>query len=191
MRLRRVPVESEPFLLYPSSQPFLDGDARAIQERFRFRRDALDYLALVGVVAGGLLLIVTMLGYAGVVGSGDRASALSALGIAVVLMAAAGYFITSRHRWAAASERMVREGKVLAGTLIACSGRAETSAEASLGEVPSAFLVTVEYRFAAPMGDEITDQAECSRPELRRRELPEPGTAVRVLYLDDQTYALL
>ena len=67
----------------------------------------------------------------------------------------------------------------------------ETAAEATLGEVPGAFLLTVEYHFATPGGEQILDHAEHSRPDLRRAELPTAGTELLVLYLNERTYALL
>jgi hypothetical protein len=178
-----------PFLLYPSSPAFLEGDMRGILERFRFRRDALDYLAMAGIVAGMLLLIVGVAGYAGWLGGGS--SSLSAAVSAVVLIAGGAYFVNQRHSTAEAHAHLIRDGKVLPGTLITCSGRVETAAEATLGEVSRAFLVTVEYHFTTPDGEQIVDHAEHSRPDLRRAELPAAGTEVLVLYLDDRTYALL
>ena len=69
--------------------------------------------------------------------------------------------------------------------------RRESSTEAAFGDVTRTHVVTVDYHFTTPAGREIADRDEHDRPELRRTELPTPGTAVRVLYLDESTYALL
>ena len=53
------------------------------------------------------------------------------------------------------------------------------------------YMVAVDYRFTAPSGDTIIDRDEHNRPDLRRAELPAPGTPLHVLFLDDATYALL
>ncbi len=185
-------MDAEPFLLHESSRAFLDGDPRGIQQRFQFRRDALDYLAMAGIVAGGLLLVVNLVQYMrGDGGSPEPGTASTTLGVAALVIAVGAYFVTSRHSAAAARARLISEGQVLPGTLVTCTGRDETTTEASLGEVTRSYLVSVDYRFAAPTGHEIADQAEHNRPDLRRIELPAAGAPVRVLYLDDQTYALL
>ena len=185
-------MESAPFLLYESSQAFLDGDPRGIQERFRFRYDALDFLAMAGIGTGFLIPLIDIARIAGWLAEDTAPGAvLSTFAVAAVLVAVGFAFLDGRHRRARAQERMVREGKVLPGTVVACSARVETAAEVSLGEVPRAFLVTLEFRFTTPAGTDIIDQAEHGRPDLRRVGLPEAGSAVRVLYLDDQTYALL
>jgi hypothetical protein len=80
---------------------------------------------------------------------------------------------------------------VLAGTMEACTARRESTTEAAFGDVTRTHVVTVDYRFTTPTGQEIADRDEHNRPDLRRTELPQPGTAVRVLYLDESTYALL
>jgi hypothetical protein len=191
LRRHVVDAEAEPFLLHASSPAYLDGQAEAIRQRFRLRHDALDYLAMAGVVAGGLLLLVNALQLLRGTGEGDATPAVTALGLAVLLIAAGAYYVTSRHGAAAARLRMLDEGQILPGTIVACSGRQETTTEASLGEVTRAYLVSVEYRFSTPDGLEISDHDEQDRPDLRRAELPPAGAAVRVLYLDDETYALL
>ncbi len=186
------PSAEEPFLLYASSVAYLDGDARDIRRRFQFRRDVLDYLAMAGVVAGALLLLVNLMQLArGGERGEDRSAAASATALAGVLIVAGAYYVVGRHGAAAARERMIREGKVLPGTVVACAARDELSAEAALGEVTRAYRVTLEYRFTTPEGATIEAQDEHDRPDLRRAELPPPGTPVRVLYLDDQTYAVL
>jgi hypothetical protein len=185
-------TQTEPFLLHESSRAYLDGDPDGIRRRFAFRRDALDYLAMAGVVAGALLVLANLMQMARGAGRGDELNAtVSALGLGVLLILAGGYYVSSRQGAAAARSRLVREGQVLPGVLASCTARDETTTEGALGEVTRSYLVAVEYRFTTPAGDERDDHDEHNRPDLRRAELPEPGAAVRVLYLDERTYALL
>jgi hypothetical protein len=182
-------MEEEPFLLHPSSSAFLDGDPRGIRERFAFQRDALDYLAMAAIAVGGLVILI---GVARLVGGlpPDRAeTTVAAFVVAAVLIAMGGYFVNSRHSWAAAHARLIREGQLLPGTIVSCAGRDET--ETGFGAVTRSYLVSVEYRFVNPNGQEVVGQAEQNRPDLRRSELPPDGTGVWVLYVDDERYALL
>ena len=186
------PSESEPFLLHESSRAFLDGDPRGIRARFEFRRDILDYGAMALVVIGGLLLVVKVMQLMRGAGEGDEIHAnISAMALAAFLIVGAAYYLTSRHAAAAARQRMVDEGRVLPGAVIDCAARQETTTEAALGEVTRTYVVSVDYHFAPPAGDSVTDHDEHDRPDLRRAELPNAGTPVRVLYLDDGTHALL
>jgi hypothetical protein len=185
-------AESEPFLLHESSRAYLDGDPHGIRDRFQFRRDALDYIAMAFAIAGGLLLAVKIMQLTRGVGDGDEMHAtVSAMGLAVLLIVGGTYYVTSRQRVAAARRRMVDDGQVLNGTVLECTARHETTAEAALGEVSRSYVVAVDYRFTAPSGDTIIDRDEHNRPDLRRTELPAAGTPVRVLYLDEGTHALL
>lgn len=181
----------EPFLLHPSSPAYLAGDPAGIRQRFESRRDAFDLLALAGVVAGMLLLLVDLAQLWRDGGSDPAGDALAALGLAALLIVSGGAYLNGRRGAAAARRRLVRQGRVLPGVLTMCSARQETTAEVSLGEVARSVLVAVEYRFTAPAGHEIAGYDEHDRPDLRHAALPDAGTAVRVLYLDDRTYALL
>lgn len=186
------PEESEPFLLHESSRSFLDGDVRGIRQRFQFRRDALDFIAMAIVVAGALLLLVRIVQLMRGMSDGEELEAtIAAIGLAVLLIVGGAYYVTSRHAAAAARARLIDQGEVLAGTMLACTARRETSNEAAFGDVTRTHIVTVDYRFTTPAGHAIADRDEQNRPDLRRAELPEPETAVRVLYLDESTYALL
>jgi hypothetical protein len=182
----------DPFLLHRSSYSFLRGDPADIQERFRYRRDLFDLLAMAGAAAGALLLVVTIAQWFAGRRPGDDPSALySSMVLAVLLIVAGMYYTTSRQRAAATKARLIREGQVLPGAIVSCTARDETTTEASLGEVTRSYLVTVEYRFTTPDGHEIADHDEVDRPDLRRADLPTGDTPVRVLYVDDSTYALL
>jgi len=182
----------DPFLLHRSSHAFLRGDHAGIQARFRYRRDLFDFLAMAGAAAGALLLAVNIAQWFAGRRPGDDPSALySSMVLAVLLIVAGFYYTTSRQRAAANKARLIGDGQVLPGSIVSCTARDETTTEASLGEVTRSYLVTVEYRFKTPAGREIADHDEVDRPDLRRAELPTADFSVRVLYIDDWTYALL
>jgi hypothetical protein len=189
------PEEGEPFLLYESSRAFLDGDSSGIQQRFQYRRDFFDYLAMAGIAAGGLLLLVNIAqvvrGGGAAAAGADSTTMLSALLLSGLLIAGGMYYVTSRQNAAAARGRLVREGQVLTGTVVTSAAREETTADGSLGHFTRSYLVKVEYRFTAPAGHEITDHDEHDRPDRRGTDLPAAGASVRVLYLNDWTYVLL
>jgi hypothetical protein len=126
------------------------------------------------------------------VGRGDdMTGVVSSLVLGGLFIAAGMYYVTSRQSAAAARLRLIQYGQVLPGTILTCSARHETTTEAALGEVTRSYLITAEYCFKTPAGDAVTDRDEHHRPDLRKTELPSAGTPVRVLYLDDGTYALL
>ena len=181
----------DPFLLHPSSPAYLAGDPAGIRQRFASRRDALDLLALFGIAAGVLLFLVNLVQIWRGSDSEETGAALSTLAIAGLLIAGGAVYLNGRRSAAAARVRLIREGTVLPGTLTACTARHESTAELAFGDVTRSYLVAVDYRFTAPAGHEVTGYDENGRPDLRHAELPEAGAPVRVLYLDDQNYALL
>lgn len=192
MEQPEVVEPSAPFLLYESSRAFLDGDPRGIRARFQFRRDVLDYIAMAFVVVGALLLLVKVMQLMRGIGEGEEIqSTVAAMGLAALLIVGGGYYVANRHGTAAARKRMIAEGQVLHGTVVECTARHETTSEAALGEVTRTYMVAVDYRFTPPSGDTIINRDEHDRPDLRRAELPAAGTPLRVLFLNDATYALL
>lgn len=184
-------ASSEPFLLHESSAAFLHGDRSAIRKRFEFRRDAIDYFAMLAVGLGGLLFAVNLAQFVGGTKSNEESPAIPAMILGSLLIGGGIYYVTSRQSAAATRARLIDAGRVLPGQMTASSARRETSAEGALGEVTRTYVVTVEYRFTTPAGQEIADRDEHDRPDLRRVELPPADTPVRVLYLDDGVYALL
>jgi hypothetical protein len=182
----------DPFLLHESSPAFLRGDRSGIEKRFQYRRDIFDYGAMIGVAVGALLLTVNIAHLVrGTASNTEQTSAVAALALAGLMIAAGGYYVTSRMAAAKTRARLIHEGRVLPGSVIACVGRELTTSEAALGEVGESYLVAVEYRFTMPMGEERTDHDESNRRDLRRVDLPGAGAPIRVLYLDERTYALL
>ena len=131
------PEEGEPFLLYESSQAFLDGDPRGIRARFQFRRDVLDYIAMAFVVVGALLLMVKVMQLMRGVGEGeeDLMEAVSAMGLAAFLIVGGAYYAANpaRHSAAAARQRMIAEGQVLAGGVADSPHGAESDHRSRLG----------------------------------------------------------
>src|SRR5277367_958978 len=103
-------MEEEPFLLHPSSRAFLDGDARGIQERFALRRDALDFLAMAAIVVGALVVLIDVARLIGGLAPESTEATVSTFVVGVALIAVGGFFVNSRHSWAAARTLLVREG---------------------------------------------------------------------------------
>jgi hypothetical protein len=114
-------AEPEPFLLHPSSAAFLAGDRDATRQRLAQRRDILDGLLVVGLLAVFLFLGVT-LARAGqeLAADANPAGRVPALLLGLVLLAVGVYLQVRRVRDAAARQRLVDAGQVLAATVSAC-----------------------------------------------------------------------
>jgi hypothetical protein len=75
--------------------------------------------------------------------------------------------------------RLAIKGHIIEGTVISSKGTFSGLH----------FSLVVEYQFKAPSSRMITDKQEAARDELE--VLPEPGTSIAVLYLNEQLYKLL
>ena len=95
------------------------------------------------------------------------------------------YFVIWKVKADSAKERLVRNGQVLNGTVVRCSGKMTGNGEERW------YSVKIEYRFFSPQKCEIISYWERDRDDLANLLLPTEGTAVLVLYLDDNCYALL
>lgn len=78
--------------------------------------------------------------------------------------------------------RKLSRGQLLPGTITAVRGR-----NGSRGS----YLVSIDYRFTNPFGQEITKSQTGNRPDLRRAGLPAAGTPITVLYVDDKLQRLM
>ncbi|MFC2038015.1 DUF3592 domain-containing protein [Chloroflexota bacterium] len=79
--------------------------------------------------------------------------------------------------------KLARRGQRLAGEIIRCSGYKDSGGD---------FTVTVRFGFHSPQtGTRIEGKDSQIRKDLKGKPLPAPGTAVHVLYLDDETYMVL
>jgi hypothetical protein len=185
-------AEPEPFLLHPSSAAFLAGDKGATRQRLAQRRDILDGLLVVGLLAVFLFLGVT-LARAGqeLAADANPAGRVPALLLGLVLLAVGVYLQVRRVRDAAARQRLVDAGLVLAARVIACRYTEGEPAVDEHGQEKFGYRIEIDYRFTTPAGTEIRDRDETFRDDLGDAPLPDEDAPVLVLYLDDGHYALL
>jgi len=83
---------------------------------------------------------------------------------------------------------LVSDGRLCDGEVESCRGR---RARGPHEDSDYYYEVAVRYSFRTPDGLRLTGEAEAARDDLRKAELPPPGTPVRVLYLTDTNYQLL
>ena len=178
----------EPFLLDYASKAFLAGDHRVLWDRFRLERDRILF-----ILAGCALLILfpsLVLQVVALTRPTVPQPSLPYLGGTVALTIACVHFLIWKVKSVIARERLVHKGKVLSGRIVRCSGSMRVVAGED-GASDRAYFVTIEYRFLSPQGREIMSECERDREDLLNLPLPVEGTAVLVLYLDDNNYALL
>jgi hypothetical protein len=109
--------------------------------------------------------------------------------VSVLLVLPLTAFFTSRViRKVRTKRRLVRDGEVLAGDIVHCTGR---TANTGGDDGSDYYQVTVAYRFRSPAGRELRGKDSAWREDLERAPLPAPGTPVLVVYLEDKTYQLL
>jgi hypothetical protein len=79
--------------------------------------------------------------------------------------------------------RLARDGQLIDGSIVSSSGRTDSDGD---------FTLKTEVRFRSPRtGKWIYQNYRHARNDLKRRELPGPGTLVHVLYIDDKTFEAL
>ena len=185
-------AEPEPFLLHPSSDAFLTGDKDGTRQRLAQRRDLLDGVLVVGLLAVVLFLGVTLT-RAGqdLAGDANPAGRAPALALGLVLLAVGVYLQVRRVRDAAARRRLVDAGQVLPAAVIACRYTEGEPAVDEHGQEKFGYRIEIDYRFATPAGAEIRDRDQTFRDDLGDAPLPDDDAPVLVLYLDDGHYALL
>ena len=92
--------------------------------------------------------------------------------------------------------RLWRQGKLVVGHVLACRRyTTETSTSFRPSEYGSAlkgnFYIELSYEFHSPQGKSIRATAQRNRIDLRQARLPNFGTPVAVLYLNDKDYQVL
>lgn len=184
---QRILSEAEPFLLHrASSETFLAGKSRDIRSRFRLDDPShvpimlLSGLAVIYLVIM-LLSKVVEFNFSALKKEDTQRDIVGFL----LLIIAAVYWIMRKLETRSAQDRMIRDGRVLHGSILSCTG------EVTGDDGGYWYFVKVVYRFSNPQKIEIIGQCERNRDDLNGHPLPMEGTAVLVLYLDDKTYALL
>src|ERR1051326_1771281 len=112
----------------------------------------------------------------GPVGIRSALGAFIAMTVIAALWFAGWYFAQLRPL-----QRLKRQGRILHGTLVNCSGRCNDDD----------YLAAIEYRFTDPSGMEVVGRAEAERNDLKASPPPTSGTEVVVYFVDAATYVLL
>jgi hypothetical protein len=111
------------------------------------------------------------------------------------LTIASVYLVPRLPRWWVETQ-MLRRGQIINGQLLHCrrfvTDTAHTLDPNEYGAALSSnFFIEVAYRFQTPNGKEIKGIATNKRNDLHRSKLPNFGTPIVVLYLDDENYEML
>ncbi|HEX2905801.1 MAG TPA: hypothetical protein VHO69_03000 [Phototrophicaceae bacterium] len=77
-------------------------------------------------------------------------------------------------------ERLLKHGLLLEGEIVQIRGHRK-----------SGYFVTVRYRFCVPDDRVLWGKQSHEREDLRKQELPPPGTPVKVYYADQHAYVML
>jgi hypothetical protein len=84
--------------------------------------------------------------------------------------------------WQVRKLRLVRDGRILEGKLIFCSGEMDSDHDCR---------IRATFAFVSPQGRILSGRASVYRNDLKDAPLPGPDTTVAVLYLDDHNYQVL
>jgi hypothetical protein len=80
-------------------------------------------------------------------------------------------------------QRLSREGTLVKGEIIRCSGRKNSDND---------FRLKAEVRFRSPQtGQWVNKNYLLTRNDLKGEPLPQPGTPVHILYINDKTFETL
>lgn len=101
-----------------------------------------------------------------------------------IILGGAFPFLRVAQRNATLNKRAMAKSDILKGEVSSCIRE-----EGLLSSRPSS--ITTIYLFANPAGTHIRRTTTQKRPDLKDRELPEPGTPVYLLYFNDDEYYLL
>jgi hypothetical protein len=78
--------------------------------------------------------------------------------------------------------RLLRDGQILDGELLACRGELDSEKD---------YQLRATYKFVTPEGRSLEGKAEAERNDWKDRSLPASGTPVAVLYLNDDHFRML
>ncbi len=78
--------------------------------------------------------------------------------------------------------RRYSSGQLLPGQIVSAQGKAGSK---------GAYIVSVEYSFTNPYGQQLTKKQSNNRPDLRKNPLPAAGSPAAVLYVDDNFFKLM
>src|SRR5262249_16803471 len=85
------------------------------------------------------------------------------------------------------AKRLFEKGRTLPGTVIHCVGYGQPFPPSCWeGTGTSSYAIRLEYAFRTPGGREVVQTEGRLAEDLKGQPLPEPGTPVFVIYLDDE-----
>ncbi|MBN1202594.1 MAG: DUF3592 domain-containing protein [Anaerolineae bacterium] len=102
--------------------------------------------------------------------------------ISVVAIALVMIFVVLAVDQRSRNRRLASKGQLLRGEVLVCTGHKDSDGD---------YFVTLRYCFLSPEDREITARDRRLANDLKHASLPAPGTAVAVLYADDDTYKVL
>jgi hypothetical protein len=177
-----------PFLLDPEYESTLDSGA--FRQRFaRLHARLADQVMGVGIAFMFLPLALVPLVLFLFTRDNEYLMASAAIASVVIPWSAVGlWFWSGSFRNYLRQRRLALEGELVQGTLL----RAQRIRE-SVGDCEDGFIVAVEveYRATSSAGVRVEGKKTERRDDLLNAELPEPGTPVYVLVLDETTHAVL
>jgi hypothetical protein len=184
---RGVLLDAEPFLLHKgSSRTYLNGEYRDIRRRFRLDNESAQPFIIFFALAVMFLIPVLLSELVKFTSPALRTpeTERNIVGFFLLLIVAV-YWILRKSETNSALDRMIRNGCVLKGTILSCTGKNTGNGEEYW------YSVKVIYKFSNLQQIELVGECERDRDDLNGHPLPREGTAILVLYLDDNTYALL
>jgi hypothetical protein len=147
-----------------------------------------------GASAGMIIVTLCLAGaVSGIVHVGWQAPGLWPT--AALLAALDGWFFRVMIRLARAEERAKRlyeQGQTLRGTVVRCFAFDQSIPPSSWEGSPESHpMLALEYSFRTPAGREIVHKEQRFAEDVKGQPLPEPGTPVLFMYLDDAHYEIL
>jgi hypothetical protein len=112
-----------------------------------------------------------------------------------LLAALDGWFLAVVIRFArqeGRAKRLFEKGQMLQGTVVRCAGYDQPFPPSTWeGTGSFVYAIRLEYSFRTPVGREVIRTEGRLAEDMQGQPLPEPGTPVLVMYLDDENYEVL
>lgn len=182
-----IAIETEPFLLYHiSSKTFLAGESRDIRDRFKLNdSSSVAQILFLGLTLLFLFAMMLSKSIEFIFPAITKPDTLRGIVVSLAALVGILYWIIRKLANNSSTDRMIRQGELLQGSIVSCTGKITGNGETNW------YSVKVVYRFSNPEKIDLIGECERDRDDLDGQPLPTEGTVVLVLYLDDNTYALL
>lgn len=109
----------------------------------------------------------------------DNGTVLAVVG--GIFLACALFCLFGYLRQRSRNGRLIRDGQMVVGKIV----------EAKAAKVKSGNQLTIRYTFMSPEGGELGRKEILVRNDLRDAPLPQPGTPVAIVYVNDKLYRVL